>query len=84
MQHEAVRQDFFRRLSEGQSGMESHKGGGPLNLCVRLANAAGNHNGLVGALTDQLAETAGFHRAACNRMPNLATLLRAVTRLHEP
>lgn len=40
-----VHHDFFRRLSEGQSGIVSHKGGGPLNLWVRLANAAGNHNG---------------------------------------
>ncbi len=64
-----VRHDFFRRLSEGQSGIEIKKGGGLLNLWVRLANAAGNHNGLVNALTEQLAETAGvtaghFHQNA--------------------
>jgi hypothetical protein len=78
-----VRHDFFRRLSEGQGEIESHKSGGPLNLWVRLANAAGNHNGLVGALSDQLAETVGFQRAACTRVHDLATLLRAATRLHE-
>jgi hypothetical protein len=78
-----VRHDFFRRLSEGQSGIVGHKGGGPLNLWVRLANAAGNHNGLVKELTDQLAETAGLRRASSPRATDLAALLRAATQLHE-
>jgi len=78
-----VRYDFFRRLSEGQSGIVGHKGGGPLNLWVRLANAAGNQNGLVKELTDQLAETAGLRRASSPRATDLAALLRAATQLHE-
>ena len=78
-----IRHDFFRRLSEGQSGIVGHKGGGPLNLWVRLANAAGNHNGLVKELTDQLAETAGLRRASSPRATDLAALLRAATQLHE-
>lgn len=40
-----VRHDFFRRLSEGQSAIENHKGGGPLNLRARLADDAANHRG---------------------------------------
>jgi hypothetical protein len=78
-----VRHDFFWRLSEGQSGIVSHKDRGPLNLWVRLANAAGNHNGLVKELTDQLAETAGLRRASSPRATDLAALLRAATQLHE-
>lgn len=78
-----VRHDFFRRLSEGQGEIENHKSGGPLNLWVRLANAAGNYNGLVGALSDQLAETAGQRRASFPRATDLADLLRAAAQLHE-
>ncbi len=78
-----VRHDFFRRLSEGRIGIESHKVHGPLNLWVRLANAAGNHNGLVGILADRLAETAGLERAASPKPPDLAALLQAAIRLHQ-
>ncbi|MCA3459103.1 MAG: TniQ family protein [Rhodobacter sp.] len=78
-----VRHDFFRRLSEGQSGIVGHKSGGPLNLWVRLANAAGNHKGLVKEFTDQLAETAGLRRASSPRATDLAALLRTATQLHE-
>lgn len=77
----ALRHDFFRRLSEGPSGIAGHKGGGPPILWVGLANAAENHNGLVNALTEQLAETAGLQRATFTRMPNLADLLEAKSRL---
>lgn len=76
-----LRHDFFRRLSEGQIRIESHRGGGPLNLWARLADAAANHRGLVGALTDQLAETAGLQQAYSARMPDLAALLEAKSRL---
>lgn len=78
-----VRHDFFRRLSERQIKARDPTERGPLNLWDRLANAAGNHNGLVKALTDQLAETAGLQRTTCSRTPDLAALLRAATRLHE-
>ena len=72
---------FFRRLSEGPSGTAGLKGNGPPILWVQLANAAGNHNGLVNALTGQLAETAGLQRATLARMPDLADLLEAKSRL---
>jgi hypothetical protein len=75
------RYNFFRRLSEGPSGTAGLKGNGPPILWVQLANAAGNHNGLVNALTGQLAETAGLQRATLTRMPNLADLLEAKSRL---
>ena len=78
-----VRYDFFRRLSEGRIGIESHKVHGPLYLWARLAKAAENHNGLVGVLADRLAETAGLERAASPKPPDLAALLQAAIRLHQ-
>lgn len=78
-----VRHDFFRRLSEGKIEARDPVERGPLNLRVRLANAAANHNGLVGALADQLAETVGLRRAAAPRAPDLTALLRAAIRLHK-
>ena len=62
-------------------GTAGLKGDGPPILWVQLANAAGNHNGLVNALTGRLAETAGLQRATLTRMPNLADLLEAKSRL---
>lgn len=78
-----VRHDFFRKLSEGRIGLESHKVHGPRNLWARLANAAENHNGLVGVLAHRLTETAGLERAASPKPPDLAALLRAAIRLHQ-
>jgi hypothetical protein len=78
-----VRHDFFRRLSGVPIGIESHKFHGPLNLSAWLANAAENHNGLVGILADRLAETAGLERAASPKQADLAALLQAAIRLHQ-
>ena len=61
----ALRHDFFRRLSEGRTGIEKQKVHGPQTLWTRLANGAENHSGVVGVLADRLMETAGLERAAC-------------------
>jgi len=79
----ALRHDFFRRLSEGRIGIEKHKVHGPLSLRTRLANAAENHDGLVGVLADSLTETAGVERAASPKPPDLAALLQAAVRVYE-
>lgn len=76
-----VRHDAFRRLSEGQAGSVRPEGDGPLSLWARLAETAAHHRGLVGALADQLAETAGLQKGASAAKPDLAALLQAATRL---
>lgn len=78
-----VRYDFFRRLSEGRIGAEKHNVQSPRTLRTRLANAAGNHSGVVDVLADRLTETAGVERAASPKPPDLAALLHAAVRLHE-
>jgi len=72
-----VRHDFFRRLSERQIEARDPIERGPLNLWVRLASAAESHNGLVRALTDQLAEIARPKGPTCPKEPDLVTLLKA-------
>lgn len=79
----ALRHDFFRRLSEGRTGIEKHNVQSPLTLWTRLADAAETHSGVVSVLAERLTEAAGLERAASPKPPDLAALLQAAVRLHE-
>lgn len=76
-----VRYDFFRWLSEHKIEARDPMQRGPLNLWFRLARTAESHNGLIRMLTDRLSETAGLGLATSTRMPDLAALLEARSRL---
>jgi hypothetical protein len=82
LSHE-LRHDFFRRLSEGRTGIVKQEVHGPQTLWTRLANGAENHSGVAGVLADRLMETAGLERTAYPKPPDLAALLRAAVRVYE-